>query len=115
VLPVRPPLKRASPRPSQLQAAWAAAKQAAGFATTSKDSLDDFLEQATGPEREELEAKAKGIENPWHEAWWVLLFLLPHLGLLAYARIDQRHLVMRAAGLMHCGAVSCQQEISVLS
>lgn len=53
---------------SQPQAAWAAVKSF-GFATDSKAELADYLEQTTGPEREELEAKAKGIENPWHEAW----------------------------------------------
>jgi hypothetical protein len=51
-----------------LQAAWNVAK-AFGYATHSKEELDDYLEQTTGPEREELEAKAAGIENPWHEAW----------------------------------------------
>ncbi|PRW33809.1 mitochondrial cytochrome c oxidase subunit 13 kD [Chlorella sorokiniana] len=40
-----------------------------GFAAVTKDELADYLEQTTGPERDELEAKAKGIENPWHEAW----------------------------------------------
>jgi hypothetical protein len=44
---------------------------AAHYTTVSGGELADFLEQTTGPEREELEAKAKGIENPWHEAWWV--------------------------------------------
>jgi hypothetical protein len=43
--------------------------KAFGYATTSKEELTEFLEQSTGPEREELEAKAAGIENPWHEAW----------------------------------------------
>ncbi|KAL4425162.1 hypothetical protein ABPG75_009178 [Micractinium tetrahymenae] len=42
---------------------------AAHYANTSGDELASYLEQTTGPEREELEAKAKGIENPWHEAW----------------------------------------------
>ena len=42
---------------------------AAHYATTSGDELASYLEQTTGPEREELEARAKGIENPWHEAW----------------------------------------------
>lgn len=42
---------------------------AAHYATTSGDELASFVEHTTGPEREELEAKAKGIENPWHEAW----------------------------------------------
>ncbi len=44
---------------------------AAHYASVSGDQLADYLEQSTGPEREELEAKAKGIENPWHEAWCV--------------------------------------------
>ena len=34
-------------------------------------SAVDVLENTTGAEREELEAKLKGIENPWHEAWCV--------------------------------------------
>ena len=62
--------------PPTLQAAWAAVKtglSAAHYATLQGDQLTDFLEHTTGPEREELEAKAKGVENPWHEAWWVLL------------------------------------------
>ncbi|KAI7843485.1 hypothetical protein COHA_002961 [Chlorella ohadii] len=50
-------------------AAGAALAAKRGFAAVSKDELADYLEQTTGPEREELEAKAKGIENPWHEAW----------------------------------------------
>ena len=70
------------PRPPlpTLQAAWAAVKtglSAAHYATLQGDQLTDFLEHTTGPEREELEAKAKGVENPWHEAWWVLQLLLP--------------------------------------
>lgn len=43
--------------------------KAFGYATHSKEEVAEFLEQTTGPEREELEAKAHGIENPWHEAW----------------------------------------------
>ena len=65
-----------------LQAAWAAVKtglSAAHYATLQGDQLTDFLEHTTGPEREELEAKAKGVENPWHEAWWVLPPPLPLL------------------------------------
>ncbi|KAI3435026.1 hypothetical protein D9Q98_003078 [Chlorella vulgaris] len=66
-----PSLQRAaasSGSAAQPQAAWNVAK-AFGYATHSKEELDDYLEQTTGPEREELEAKAAGIENPWHEAW----------------------------------------------
>ena len=61
----RPPACRPAHR---LQAAWNVAK-AFGYATHSKEEVAEFLEQTTGPEREELEAKAHGIENPWHEAW----------------------------------------------
>lgn len=71
------PLSFDSPiTPLPLQAAWNVAK-VFGYATTSKEELTDFLEQATGPEREELEAKAAGIENPWHEAWCVFAPLSP--------------------------------------
>lgn len=46
-------------------AAWNALKTwKSGFATSV-----DALENTTGAEREEIEAKLKGIENPWHEAW----------------------------------------------
>ncbi|KAL6782207.1 COX4 [Auxenochlorella protothecoides x Auxenochlorella symbiontica] len=47
----------------KLSQAWGSA----GFASTAVTDPD--IEHATGPEREELEAKAKGVENPWHEAW----------------------------------------------
>lgn len=65
--PTSHPCAVAAPWP--LQAAGAALAAKRGFAAVSKDELADYLEQTTGPEREELEAKAKGIENPWHEAW----------------------------------------------
>lgn len=46
-------------------AAWSALKiWKSGFS-----SAVDALENTTGAEREEIEAKLKGIENPWHEAW----------------------------------------------
>lgn len=60
-------LQRAGAAALPLAAGALAAKR--GFAAVSKDELADYLEQTTGPEREELEARAKGIENPWHEAW----------------------------------------------
>lgn len=65
-----PPRRRRLPRLPRAQAAGAAALAAKrGFAAANSEQLADFLEQTTGAEREELEAKAKGIENPWHEAW----------------------------------------------
>ena len=92
------PADTASRRPLQVAAAWSAAKtfSAAHYATASGDQLADFLEHTTGPEREELEAKAKGIENPWHEAWCVRLWraarlweALPAAGRLGTARSIQ--------------------------
>ena len=68
------PSLRLTVLPNLPQAAWGAVKSfsAAHYATLTSDQLADALEHTTGPEREELEAKLKGIENPWHEAWCVV-------------------------------------------
>jgi hypothetical protein len=41
-----------------------------GYATASVTETAALeLEHATGLERQELEAKLRGVEDPWHEAW----------------------------------------------
>lgn len=51
---------------------WAPGFSAANYATATDV---DVLENTTGAERDEIEAKLKGIENPWHEAWCVVGWL----------------------------------------